>query len=306
MSRMLVSTVLLALSGPAFAQTVVNEILADPAAANGDANCDGVVSPTQDEFVEIVNAGAVDVDLSNGTINDGFGLRHVFPAGTVLAPGQAVVVFGGGTPTFDGTSPSTEAWCQALPGVLLQTASTGTLGLNNTGDTVTVSDANAVLLDTYAYGAEGGNDNALVRQPELDATAVMVEHDTLGFGAWSPGTSVDGVAFEPVAGAPVVTSAMPGTAGVSNTWQVTGGDASATAIFLYSTGPAGATPVAACPGLTLGLSSPKKLGQDVTNPNGTGSVTKTIPASASGRTVRVQVYFPGTCTVSNVSVTAFP
>ena len=44
--------------GRAQSPIFINEILADPDATNGDANGDGVVSSTQDEFVELVNVSA--------------------------------------------------------------------------------------------------------------------------------------------------------------------------------------------------------------------------------------------------------
>ncbi|HEY0195913.1 MAG TPA: lamin tail domain-containing protein, partial [Kofleriaceae bacterium] len=47
------------------------------------------------EFVELVNSGTGDQDLSGWTISDSMQVRHVFAAGTVLRAGQAIAVFGG-------------------------------------------------------------------------------------------------------------------------------------------------------------------------------------------------------------------
>lgn len=163
---------------------VINEILADPAAdLPGDANGDGVRDSSQDEFVELVNIGAAPLDISGWTLSDGFGLRHTFPANTVLNANQALVVFGGDTPTG------------SFGGALVQVASTGSLGLNNSGDTVTLNDGvQDVLSETY--GGEGGNNQSLTRDP--DTTGGFVQHSSANNanGAlFSPGTLIDGTPF---------------------------------------------------------------------------------------------------------------
>ncbi|GAH08913.1 unnamed protein product, partial [marine sediment metagenome] len=67
-----------------------------------DANGDGTVDVSQDEFIEIVNFSNAPIDLSGYTITTSSGgfsaVRHTFDAGTVLDANQAIVVFGGGTP----------------------------------------------------------------------------------------------------------------------------------------------------------------------------------------------------------------
>ncbi len=50
---------------------IINEFQADPDATNGDANGDGVVSTTQDEFVELYNNSGADLDVSGWTVADG-------------------------------------------------------------------------------------------------------------------------------------------------------------------------------------------------------------------------------------------
>ncbi|TDT16604.1 putative extracellular nuclease [Ilumatobacter fluminis] len=164
---------------------VINEIHADPEATIlGDANGDGVRSSDNDEFVEIVNTGTEPVDISGWTISDAVGVRHTFGAGTTLPADCAAVVFGGGTPTGP------------FGGSLVQTASSGTIGLNNGGDSVTLNDSSSGLVATVAYGAEGGNDESLTRDPDL--TGAFVGHATAtgsGGALFSPGTSIDGAAF---------------------------------------------------------------------------------------------------------------
>jgi len=164
---------------------VINEIHADPdSTIAGDANGDGIRDATQDEFVELVNDSASDLDISGWTLNDGFGLRHTFPAGTIVAAGCSIVVFGGGTPTGE------------FGFGVVQTASTGALGLNNGGDTVTISDG--VNPITYTYGGEGGDNQSLTRDPDITGPEPLVKHTTAfgsGGALYSPGTWVDGSLF---------------------------------------------------------------------------------------------------------------
>lgn len=187
---------------PATAQVVINEIHADPAGSistdlEGDANGDGVRSADDDEFVEILNLGVSSVDITGWTLSDGVGVKHTFPEMTVLAPSCGIVVFGGGTPTGDfGSMP-------------VQT--TGTLGLNNGGDTVTLNDGSSDVA-SHTYGGEGGDDQSLTRDP--DGTGSFVKHAmaTGSSGAlFSPGTMIDGTSFSGCAGevSPLSMMAVP-------------------------------------------------------------------------------------------------
>jgi hypothetical protein len=139
----------------------LNEILADPPAdLEGDANGDGVRDAADDEFVEILNCGAVGVDLSGWSLTDGTSLRHVFSdSASVLATGELVTVFGGGVPT-------------GFLGKVL-TASEGGLGLANSGDVVYLLDADGGIVDFHAYGAEGGRDEAMIRYPDCGDTWML-------------------------------------------------------------------------------------------------------------------------------------
>ena len=156
---------------------VINEVLADPDATTGDANRDGTASTSQDEFVEIVNTDTSPHDISNWTLADGNSVRHTFPSPTVVGSGQAVVVFAGGNPVG------------SFGGAIVQTASGGSLGLNNGGDTITLSDGTTSVVETF--GSEGGNNQALTRNPDLVGS--FVEHMSLPSGLqFSPGFQNDG------------------------------------------------------------------------------------------------------------------
>jgi hypothetical protein len=133
----------------------INEILADPPAEMaGDANRDGERDASDDEFIELLNCGAATVDISGWALRDDLKVRHVFAEGVVVSPGEFVTVFGGGVPTgFQGK---------------VYTASTGGLGLANTGDDISLLDAGGGLADFHAYASEGGRDESMVRYPDCD------------------------------------------------------------------------------------------------------------------------------------------
>lgn len=161
----------------ASAAILINEVLADPA---GDANGDGSVHSSKDEFVELVNTGVIPVSLASWTLADLVQVRHVFADDAAIPPAGFFVVFGG----------APQGFAQAAA------ASTGTLSLNNTGDTVTLRDAGGALIDTFSYGAEGNKDTSLTRSP--DATGPFVLHNTVSTTAYSPGRTVNGATTLPL------------------------------------------------------------------------------------------------------------
>ncbi len=182
---------LIAISSELAAQIIINEIHADPAAAPaGDANRDGVRSSDDDEFVELVNSSVAAVDISGWTLSDEINVRHTFPGGTVIPANCALVIFGGGTPTG------------SFGGALVQTATS--LGLNNTGDTVSLNDGTSDV-SSYTYGSEAGSDQSITRDPDVSGS-VLVRHATISASSgalFSPGTQLDGTPFSGCsAGAP--------------------------------------------------------------------------------------------------------
>ena len=72
----------------AIGELVINEMLADPGPLDGDANGDGIRDAYDDEFVEIINGGLNAVDMSNYSLSDATGVRHIFPPGTILPSRQ--------------------------------------------------------------------------------------------------------------------------------------------------------------------------------------------------------------------------
>ena len=132
------------------------------------------------EFIELVNSGSGDVNLSGWTISDAVMVRHTFAAGTVLRAGRALVVFGGAIGIPLGLSNAVAA-------------STGALGLNNGGDTVTLASPTGVIDSvTYTSTIEGVSIN---RDPDGNAAGAFVLHNVLSTVLTSPGTRVNGLAF---------------------------------------------------------------------------------------------------------------
>lgn len=151
----------------------VNEILANEAG-----------SDTAGEFVEIVNAGSDAADLGGFTLSDSVSARHTFAAGTTLGAGKALVVFGG-----------TAAIPPGLAGSVA--ASTGTLGLSNSGDAVTLRNASGTSIDAFTYtSALAGTDGvSMNRSPDAVADGGFVLHSSQSSSSSSPGVRASGSAF---------------------------------------------------------------------------------------------------------------
>lgn len=124
-------------------QLVFHEVLADPPPGlSGDANRDGKRRARDEEFVEIVNIGSTPLCLAGWTLEDaGRQGGHLFPLGRALAPGKAVIVFGGGVPTgsFGGSE------------VQRATSAKG-LDLDGAGDVLTLRDAEGTVAGRLSWG----------------------------------------------------------------------------------------------------------------------------------------------------------
>ena len=162
---------------------VLNEVLYDPPpGADGDANGDGVRDAFDDEFVEVYNtSSSIPLDLSgyvyfDEDVFETGRVRHTMPEGTVVEPGESIVVFGGGTPSSD------------IPGVV-QTASSGRLSLANAGDSFTLRNAYDMEITTFTHTGTTDNES-MTRDPEF--TGDFVAHSTISSELFSPGRQADG------------------------------------------------------------------------------------------------------------------
>ena len=140
------------------ADIVINEFLPVP---DSDVNGDGTTDVGDDEFVELYNKGLLAGDLSGWTINDNMGVRHIFPMGTVLNPGEGMVVFGGGTPTGIAT--------------MTQVASTGKLDINDGVDNIQLMDG-ASMIDAHSFS---GSTTGVSYARSPDYTGPFVLHTSI-------------------------------------------------------------------------------------------------------------------------------
>ncbi|MDB4951266.1 MAG: Endonuclease/exonuclease/phosphatase [Gemmatimonadetes bacterium] len=159
-------------SGGGAAQVVINEILANEPG-----------SSTTGEFVELVNVGGTSASIGGWTISDGTAVRHTFAAGTTLAAGKAIVVYGGSA---------------AIPAGLTNAvaASTGDLNLANGGDQVILKNGATVVNSfTYTSSLAGTDGVSMNRNPDATATGTFVLHTTISTLSSSGGKRANGTAF---------------------------------------------------------------------------------------------------------------
>lgn len=154
-------------------QVILNEIMANEPG-----------SDTGGEYIELVNVGGTSVSLSGWTLWDATSSRHTFASGTSLAPGKAIVVFADAANIPAGLSNAVAA-------------STGTLSLNNTGDTVTLKNSSGTAITAYTYASSlAGTDGvSMNRSPDASASGTFVLHTSVSSLSSSPGKRANGTAF---------------------------------------------------------------------------------------------------------------
>lgn len=153
--------VLAAQSGSAMSLSglVISEVLANP--LGFDANQDGVVDLVGDEYVELFNGSGMLVDLGGFTISDSSRVRHTFAENTLIADGEYLVVFGGGS-----------------VGVV---ATSGQLAVTNSGDRIFLRDASAVEVDLFVY------ESGLTGESRVRHDGQILRHTDVSPEVGSPG-----------------------------------------------------------------------------------------------------------------------
>ena len=132
----------------------------------------------EDEFIEIANLGQVDMDLADWSVSDAVALRSNFYEGDVLAKRGAVIVYGGRS---SGSEPVLGDDVLALPA----TESTSGLGLNNSGDTITLRNADGHVIDRIKFGKPSSK-GSMTRHSGLNGA--FADHSTVADAAVSAGT----------------------------------------------------------------------------------------------------------------------
>lgn len=97
----------------------------------------------------------------------------------------------------------------------------------------------------------------------------------------------------------------PGLPGQQNTLTASGAGAGNRVAFVRGS-VAGITPAPGCPGVALGIASPRRIGQQIADGAGTAALAISIPGGASGQTVLFQAFDRDACVVSNVVDFLFP
>lgn len=167
------STFTIAVGGGGTADVIINEILANEPG-----------SSTAGEFIELVNTGTASASLGGWTLSDGASVRHVFAPGTTLAPGATIVVFGGASGIPAGLASAVAS-------------STGSLGLGNSGDSVTLRSGASTIIGsvTYTSTLSGQDGVSMNRSPDGGSVAAYVLHRTLSTLSASPGKRASGAAW---------------------------------------------------------------------------------------------------------------
>ncbi len=115
----------------------ITEVLPDPNSTtiNFDTDCNGTAE-TADEFVEICNTTAADIDMSGYEIYDGSGLVFTFPAGTIIPANDCLVLI--------------NAWDATVAAQPAEVIAIG-ISLGNTGDQVILYDPTSNSYASLVY-----------------------------------------------------------------------------------------------------------------------------------------------------------
>lgn len=185
----------------------INEALPNPAGVD-----------TNEEYVEIVNTGIGSLNIAGWKLEAGGVLKHTFPSGYSLPMNSVTVVYSSGS---HGT----------IPGAV--NASTGGLGLVNTGGTITLKDSVGNVMSSFTYGTntEGTSVN---RSPDLAQTGAVANHSAVtgASGLLSPGKRADQTAYSGVGAVSGPTTPAPAAGDLVITQFATRGSLSASDEFV--------------------------------------------------------------------------
>ena len=175
-------------------QVFINEYLPQP------NNAPGGTTPDYDQqFVELLNTGPTAVDLGGWKLHDDKSYsgaepaRHVFPAGTVLQPGRAYIVYSGASAVPVGATNadfSNGIYQGRYYGLRFDRGS----NVGGIGDSVYLVLPNGTVQDAASYQDtyQGISYN---RTPDGSAASSWTLHTTLSPSPASPGRRANGTAF---------------------------------------------------------------------------------------------------------------
>ena len=173
---------------------VITEIMANPTGKETDPQYNPLRRETpsssnkisvEDEYIEIANLGQAEMDLEGWSLSDAVALRSNFYEGDILAKRSAVIVYGG---RLSGSEPMLGEGVLALPA----TESSNGLGLNNSGDTITLRNADGFVIDRIKFGKAPAR-GSLTRLP--GPSAPFMAHSGIAGKGISPGAWPSGAPF---------------------------------------------------------------------------------------------------------------
>ena len=145
---------------------------------------------------------------------------------------------------------------------------------------------------------DGADAGALPETVDADLDGLARFHDDQGTPDTGIGslTDLDLGAYE-FAGRSsmyLVVKPMPGVAGEDNLLQAGGATPGARSVFFYSR-QGGSTPIPDCPGVSLSLDDPVRVGQATADAEGRATLESRAPGRWSGRSFFLQAFEPDTC-----------
>lgn len=174
-------------------QIIISEFLVNPADTNSPLSNplnrpDPSTNPSaHDEFIEIVNLGAAEVDLAGWMISDDTGPRHTFFDLFPVSSSNAVIVYGG---PLTGNFPNLP-----VPSAPLNPGAGNTSVFNNGGDSIVLRNAASNLVARVVYTAAapvGGV--SLTRWPTMAND--FTPHTNVINAHVSPGRQYDGSPYD--------------------------------------------------------------------------------------------------------------
>lgn len=248
----------------------INEVCGE---ATADNNGDGIISNSNDEFIELVNTSGASLDISGWTISDNGGVTFTFPLNTTVLNQQAVLIFGGGT-----VPPSI--------GSAIAFKSTSGTNLNNTGgDLVAVKNGTTLIARmTYSGTITGQVPSFNLNGDLIPGPFVLHNAITGAVGNFSPGKKVNGTEFitlNPLSLTLNPTSILETAQTSTGTVMLPGGAVGPATVYLYSSNTLKAT-LPTSVNIVSGLSSANFAITSVDNIEPDGTVNVTITASTFG------------------------
>lgn len=234
----------------------ITEFFANPPGTNVTVYANALNRPSQppapssdDEYVELVNLSAANVDLVGWSISDSVQVRHRFYDTFMIGSSNAVVVYGG---PLNGFAPQLD-----VPVIPASENAFG-FGLNNSGgDSILLRNAQSNLISRVVYSTLSTN-STMTRYADLNGN--FVAHLSVSTNAATPGRQFNGRPFGEAAPADdaariTVVADLTGNRSVRLRWNAESGRSYAIVQSAVVTGPF--TPLA------TGLSFSSNLGEYV-------------------------------------------